>query len=143
MLTVVYTFHYMEEKKNILADITQQGMEVELEKGKEQYYSNIILACSSINMLYETLVNVRQSKSGEGDSEFFRVATEQVGSIIDQLSGVAAVRKNPLLAQTAAGIQNAVESGSLSVTMKYGLRSKVEALLAILAVKEAVVDIEV
>lgn len=136
-------FYYIEKNIDILAQITQQGDRADLERGKEQYYSNIILACGNMNILYETLKKVQKTQAAKSEEVFFDTAIQQVAGIIDQLSGSFSSTKNPLVAQTPAGLMNAIESGAVSVSMKYGLRTKVEELLSDLAVQDGVVDVEI
>jgi hypothetical protein len=133
----------MEQSNDILEQIIKSGEQADLEKKKEQYYSNIVSSCANLNILYETLKEVENSVAGEGDPAFFKVAIHQVAGIIDQLSGGHAPTKNLFLPQTPVGIKGVVESGVLEISMKYGLRSKVEELLSTLAVRDGVVDVEV
>jgi hypothetical protein len=112
---------------DILKEIVNSGEQADLEKRRGEHFVNVIASSPDLNILLNTLESTSKTEavSTPESRAFFEEAIRVVGKIIDQLT----FKNNPLLPTDISGILEFVQSGKINVSMKYGLRTKVEELL--------------
>jgi hypothetical protein len=117
----------------LLKNIAEGGERADLEMRRREHFMNVIASSSNLNVLYQELVTLRDSDATVGveDKEFFKIVAEQVGGIIDQLSGIPerSALALPVVPRTPSDMKDYVESGKLDIPTTYGIRTKVEELL--------------
>ena len=133
---------------NVLEDIVQGAEQLDKEQKREEILRHQIIGQSrDFHMLYNGLLVAQKIEQTNNDTaenfsamqDFSRVAAAQVASIMDSLVGTNRIPGAPNSLQDV--LKEFPQTPLGEVTIKYGLRQKVEELLSKLSQQEHSVDV--